>query len=122
MGELIESNKFKVFLNTSLEAKYKIWLHDPDFFLETQSASSVPVIDVTLDLRGATLGAHQSIGAERHELMDRAGARCRDYRGGRDTFGECVAASVRNKTGCRVRYNQLLFTFHNFSADEVGLL
>ena len=91
----------KISLNASLP--YRIWLHDPDFFLETQSASSVPVIDVTLDLRGVTLGAHQSIGAERHELMDREGARCRDYRGDRDTFGECVAASVRKKTGCRVR-------------------
>ena len=54
VGKLPASENFKAILNTSLDlgAPYKVWLHDPDFFVESINPSSIPRIDITLNLTG----------------------------------------------------------------------
>ena len=54
VGKLPNTENFKAILNTSLDlgAPYKVWLHDPDFFVESINPSSIPRIDITLNLTG----------------------------------------------------------------------
>ena len=54
VGRLPASQNFKAILNTSLDlgAPYKVWLHDPDFYVESINPSSTPKIDITLNLTG----------------------------------------------------------------------
>ena len=54
VGILPASENFKAILNTSLDlgAPYKVWLHDPDFYVESINPSSIPRIDITLNLTG----------------------------------------------------------------------
>ena len=55
VGRLPASQNFKAILNTSLDmgAPYKVWLHDPDFYVESINPSSTPKIDITLNLTGS---------------------------------------------------------------------
>ena len=54
VGKLVASKNFKAILNTSLDlgAPYKVWIHDPDFYVESINPSSTPRIDITLNLTG----------------------------------------------------------------------
>ena len=54
VGKLPASRNFKVILNTSLDmgAQYKVFLHDPDFFVTSVNPSSTPQIDISLNLTG----------------------------------------------------------------------
>ena len=54
VGRLPAAQNFKAILNTSLDlgAPYKVWLHDPDFYVESINPSSTPRIDITLNLTG----------------------------------------------------------------------
>ena len=57
VGRLSASQNFKAILNTSLYlgAPYKVWIHDPDFYVESINPSSTPRIDITLNLTGSHL-------------------------------------------------------------------
>ncbi len=54
VGKLPASENFKAILSTSLSlgAPYRVWLHDPDFYVESINPSSIPRIDITLNLTG----------------------------------------------------------------------
>ena len=107
VGKLPASENFKAILNTSLDlgAPYKVWLHDPDFFVESINPSSIPRIDITLNLTGGGSGSFQYIKAEKHILMQNDKDRCRDYIKDGTSFSECVSISAMNTTGCKVCFN-----------------
>lgn len=122
VGRLPAAQNFKAILNTSLDlgAPYKVWLHDPDFYVESINPSSSPRIDITLNLTGCLLqmyslkfssfilhegrdlGGFQYIRAEKHVLMQREDQQCRDYANEGTTFSECISISAMNSTGCKV--------------------
>lgn len=54
VGKLVALKNFKAILNTSLDlgAPYKVWIHDPDFYVKSINPSSTPRIDITLNLTG----------------------------------------------------------------------
>ena len=54
VGKLPASQNFKAILNTSLDlgAQYKVFLHDPDFYVTSINPSSTPQIDISLNLTG----------------------------------------------------------------------
>ena len=107
LGKLPASENFKAILNTSLDlgAPYKVWLHDPDFYVESINPSSIPRIDITLNLTGGGSGSFQYIKAEKHILMQNDKDRCRDYIKDGTSFSECVSISAMNTTGCKVCFN-----------------
>ena len=55
VGKLPASQNFKAILNTSLDlgAQYKVFLHDPDFYVTSINPSSTPQIDISLNLTGS---------------------------------------------------------------------
>ena len=89
----------KISLNASLP--YRIWLHDPDFFLVTWNPSSVPAVEITLDLDTATTG-FQYIGVEELRHLDREGAPCTDYQEEGASFSDCVVTKMVESVGCKV--------------------
>ena len=95
----------KISLNASLP--YRIWLHDPDFFLVTWNPSSVPAVEITLDLDTATTG-FQYIGVEELRHLDRDGAPCTDYQEEGASFSDCVVTKMVESVGCKVTLNNIL--------------
>ena len=100
----------KISLNASLP--YRIWLHDPDFFLVTWNPSSVPAVEITLDLDTATTG-FQYIGVEELRHLDRDGAPCTDYQEEGASFSDCVVAKMVEAVGCKVTLNNIILTMVN---------
>ena len=124
VGKLVASKNFKAILNTSLDlgAPYKVWIHDPDFYVESINPSSTPRIDITLNLTGCInfwakniciaflhegrdVGGFQYIRAEKHVLLQNHKHQCRDYAKDRTSFSECVSIGAMNTTGCKVCFN-----------------
>ena len=52
LPELKEAYNFKAILNESIAAPYKIWLHDPDYFVTSLNPSGTPRLETTLTLHG----------------------------------------------------------------------
>ena len=52
LPELEEAYNFKAILNESIAAPYKIWLHDPDYFVTSLNPSGTPRLETTLTLHG----------------------------------------------------------------------
>ena len=52
LPELEEAYNFKAILNESIPAPYKIWLHDPDYFVTSLNPSGTPRLETTLTLHG----------------------------------------------------------------------
>ena len=100
---ILEAGQFiKVHLNTSIPIRYKLWLHDPDFFMLSLNPNSVPTIDNTLNVSGAPLGVQLFINAEEHYLLNREKSPCSDYQD--SSFTKCVENYVITKTNCKVKY------------------
>ena len=107
IGELQEGHNFKVHLNTNISDRYKIWLHDPDFFITALNPSSVPTLENYLDLRnssmgGGLLGGFQYFRGEQHVLINREEFPCTDYTQLGSSFSQCVSQYLVNQVGCRV--------------------
>ena len=109
-AELNASVQVKISLNASLP--YRIWLHDPDFFLVTWNPSSVPAVEITLDLDTATTG-FQYIGVEELRHLDRDGAPCTDYQEEGASFSDCVVTKMVESVGCKVTLNNIILTMIN---------
>ena len=102
IGILKTGQYIKVHLNTSIPIRYKIWLHDPEFFMLSLNPNSVPTIDNTLNVSAAPLGVQLFINAEEHYLLNREKSPCSDYQD--SSFTKCVENYVITKTNCKVKY------------------
>ena len=105
LGKLEISTSIKIALDKT--KKYRIWLHDPNFFYMSMNPSSFPRIQtLLLNLKNWKTGSskNQYILAEEHLLLDREKAPCTDYTIIGSSFSQCIVDFVRNETGCRVMW------------------
>ena len=102
----IEAGKWiKVHLNTTIQAKYNIWLHDPDFFMLSLNPLSVPTLDNALQLYDAPLGGQQFLQVEKHQLLNRKNHQCKSYQEENSTFSECVTSYVYSLGQCKFKWD-----------------
>ena len=105
LGKLNVSISVKIGLDK--KKKYRIWLHDPNFFYMSGNPSSFPGIQtllLNLDKEYRTgFSKNQFILAEENILLNRDKAPCTDYKSIGSSFSRCIIDFVRNKTGCKVR-------------------
>ena len=105
-GKLPEGQFVKVSLNTTL--KYRIWLHDPKFFLVSMNPSSTPSLSINIEkgmLKMLTIGAEvamQFLVAEKITLYNRDNSPCTHYEDFNSYFHACVIGKTTSKIGCKV--------------------
>ena len=103
-GKMDEASGIKLDLNSSMD--YKIFLHDPDFFILPINPSSTPVLGIPLELTGSNMSSSYSVMqyilAEENILLDRDNYPCTDYRKSGSSFTQCVMDHISKSTGCRV--------------------
>ena len=81
LGQLNETRQITVPLNKSVS--YRIWIHDPEFFVISWNPSSVPFVEISLTTKQDTdlaVLASQFIGIEHYYRMNRDEYPCKDYR------------------------------------------
>ena len=104
LGKLKFSTSIKIGLDK--KKKYRIWLHDPNFFYMSMNPSSFPRIQtLLLNLKKnykSGFSKNQYILAEEHILLDRLKAPCTDYKSIESSFSQCIVDFVRNGIGCKV--------------------
>ena len=81
LGQLNETRQITVPLNKSVS--YRIWIHDPEFFVISWNPSSVPFVEISLTTKQDTdlaVLASQFIGIEHYHRMNRDEYPCTEYR------------------------------------------
>ena len=104
-GKMDEASAIKLDLNSSVD--YKIFLHDPDFFILPINPSSTPALAIPLELSATNMSSSYSVMqyilAEENILLDRANYPCTDYRETGSSFTQCVVDDISKSTGCKVK-------------------
>ena len=80
LGQLNETRQISVPLNKSVS--YRIWIHDPDFFVISWNPSSVPFVEISLETKqdsDLAVLATQFIGIEHYYRMNREEYPCNHY-------------------------------------------
>ena len=103
-GLLEEGSAIKFHLNTSIDAGYTIYLHDPDFHLISLNPMSIPSVQINLNIHNAEIGAQQYIHAEKYKILGDKHSPCTDYETEDSSFTDCVHSYVRNISGCKVDF------------------
>ena len=104
IGILGETNMLKIVFNKT--NKYKIWVHDPDYFLITYFPNVFPGFDISFPRQESdNVGGWSFFEATEHNLLNTASSPCRDYKTDQDktiSFTTCIGLKPINMTGCTV--------------------
>ena len=104
LGKIEPYQKFK--LNLNKNKKYRIFIHDPKFFMHSFNPSSAPMISNLLNKLSeksktySGFSRNQDILAEKNILIHRDKSPCRNYN--TFSFSDCIINYAQNKTGCKV--------------------
>ena len=88
--------------------KYRIWLHDPNFFFVSVNPSSAPSLPITMEknkLKVLNVGAEvamQFFVVEKITLYNRDSSPCTHYEEFNSSFYACTVRKITSKIGCKV--------------------
>ena len=101
IGVLGASKMIKVNINSTLD--YKIWVHDPDFFLESYFPGLIPGSDFIFPAQEKkNLGAWTFYEAEEYNLLNRDASPCTNYKEQSSSFTKCTVKQIIRRTNCKV--------------------
>ena len=102
IGILGESKMIKINLNKA--NNYKIWIHDPDYFLITFFPNVFPGFEVNFQkTQMDNWGGWTYFEMAQYNLMNRADSPCQDYDSQIESFSTCIGMNPINSTGCTVQ-------------------
>lgn len=102
IGVLGTSKMVKVTVNKTID--YKMWVHDPDYFLSSYFPYLTPGLDFIFRKQEVdNMGAWTYFEAEEYQLFNREKSPCTNYKEQSSSFTKCTIQEIIRRTKCKVR-------------------